>query len=257
MHVPTVETERLLVRPFVMEDLEAIHQILDVELNDGDNEEVFPIEQREEWLRWSVLNNRQLEWLVQPPFGDRAVVLKESGELIGACGYAPTLDAFGQLALFGGEAGGPVPAFTSVEVGLYYAFSPRFHGKGYATEAARALVDYGFQHLRLHRIIATTAFENIPSRRVMERLGMQIEENPYPEPPWLQVVGVLLNPVARDQRPETRDQTTTTTDDDRRPTTADGNDKPFNVGTCQRSNVPFPCTMHHAPFSNLQLSQLT
>jgi hypothetical protein len=48
-------------------------------------------------LRWSVLNEAQLARLYQPPYGDRAVVLKSSQELIGACGFVPSFGPFGQL----------------------------------------------------------------------------------------------------------------------------------------------------------------
>ncbi|HEX9990558.1 MAG TPA: GNAT family N-acetyltransferase [Chloroflexia bacterium] len=50
-----------------------------------------------------------------------------------------------------------------------------YHGRGYATEAAFALLKYGFESLHLHRIIATCQPENIPSYRVMEKLGMRRE----------------------------------------------------------------------------------
>jgi RimJ/RimL family protein N-acetyltransferase len=48
----------------------------------------------------------------------------------------------------------------------------------------------------LLRIVATTHDDNDASIRVMRKLGMLIERNPYPDPPWLQVVGVLENPQA-------------------------------------------------------------
>ena len=47
--------------------------------------------------------------------------------------------------------------------------------KGYATEAARSIVDYGFAERKAHRIIATCQPENTPSKRVMEKLGMRCE----------------------------------------------------------------------------------
>src|ERR1700751_831918 len=82
---------------------------------------------------------------------------------------------------------------TAPEVGLFYAITPALRGQGYATEAAQALVDYDFQQLRLKRIVATTTYENAASMGVMRKLGMRLERNPYAEPPWLQVVGVLEN----------------------------------------------------------------
>jgi RimJ/RimL family protein N-acetyltransferase len=56
-----------------------------------------------------------------------------------------------------------------------WVFHPRYHGQGYATEAATALFAYGFETLGLHRIIATCQPENVASWRVMEKLGMRRE----------------------------------------------------------------------------------
>ena len=53
-----------------------------------------------------------------------------------------------------------------------WVFHPQYHRQGYATEAAAALLQYGFETLNLHRIIATCQPENIGSWRVMEKLGM-------------------------------------------------------------------------------------
>lgn len=62
-------------------------------------------------------------------------------------------------------------AFTpAVEVGWLL---PRVHwGRGYATEGGRAVLDYAFTTLKLDHVVALTAAGNIPSQRVMQRLGM-------------------------------------------------------------------------------------
>ena len=192
LEVPTLETPRLRIRPFALADLDAVHRLLDVALGpDG----ALTRDERQRWLQWTVLAYDQLALLHQPPYGDRAIVLERTEELIGACGYAPVLDAFGQIpALRCGDA--ERPGLTSPEVGLYYALAPAHRGRGYATEAARALVDHAFARLRLARIVATTTFDNAGSIAVMRRLGMRIERNPQPTPPWLQVVGVLAHPDA-------------------------------------------------------------
>lgn len=194
--MPTLETERLIVRPFVMDDLEAIYQILDVELSDSPTgaEKAESLDARREWLEWQSTAYEQLARLYQPPFGDRAVALKASGQLIGAAGYAPYLGPFGQLPSF--ATGRPADRFNSVELGLYWAISPAYQRQGYASEAARALIAYAFEHLQLKHIIAGTAHENSPSIGVMRKVGMRIEHNLYPDPPWLQVVGILENPAA-------------------------------------------------------------
>lgn len=54
---------------------------------------------------------------------------------------------------------------------LGYWIHPDRQGEGYATEAARLVVTHGFEELRLHRISATIAASNAPSKRVVEKLG--------------------------------------------------------------------------------------
>jgi len=58
---------------------------------------------------------------------------------------------------------------------LGYIFNPAFHGKGYATEAAQALIHYGFNHFGIHRVIAHCDPENIASWKVLEKIGMRRE----------------------------------------------------------------------------------
>jgi RimJ/RimL family protein N-acetyltransferase len=60
-----------------------------------------------------------------------------------------------------------------VEIG--YIFHPDFHGRGYATEAARVLLDMAFAGAGAHRVFARCHAQNLASRRVMERIGMQVE----------------------------------------------------------------------------------
>lgn len=192
MRMPTLETERLLIRPFTMDDLDALYQILDVELSDVEfgTEGALARDERRRWLEWSVLNYEALAQMYQPPYGDRAVVLRTDGTLIGACGYVPCLAPFDQLPVFQ-SAGQEASGLSTTEFGLYYAFAPAYQRRGYASEAAGALVSYAFDVLKLKRIVATTTYDNAGSIGVMRRLGMRIERNPFPEPPWLQVVGVL------------------------------------------------------------------
>ena len=195
--MPSLKTRRLIVRPFARTDLEAVHQLLDIDLADAPNFVVGPgaldWARRKEWLEWTVLSYDQLAWLYQPPYGDRAIVLKETGRLIGSAGYVPLLDVYSQLPYFASLPLKPAGRFASTELGLYYAIDPAYQRRGYASEAAQALVDYAFHSLRLGRVIATTSYDNLASMAVMRRLGMRIEKNTEPDPPWLQVVGILEN----------------------------------------------------------------
>jgi RimJ/RimL family protein N-acetyltransferase len=191
--MPVLETERLLIRPFTLDDLDDIHRILDIELEPvGDTIPPENKEARRAWLDWTVANYDQLALLYQPPYGDRAIALRRDGRLIGACGLVPALGPFDRLTSFGGSAS-PADQRLIPAVGLYYAVSPAFQGKGYATEAARALIDFGFQRIGLKRIVAMTMYDNPASMAVMRRLGMIVERNPVAEPPWFQVVGVIEN----------------------------------------------------------------
>jgi len=196
LEMPILETIRLVIRPFQLDDLEAVHQLLDLELDAAvlHTEKMVSLAERAEWLEWAVRNPRQLAKLYQPPYGDRAIVLRASGRLIGACGFVPCLSNFEQIPGFGAKIVPPGQSLTSTEFGLFYAISPAQQRLGYASEAAQALLDYAFGTLRLGRIIAETDHDNEGSIGVMRRLGMRIERNPYPDPPWLQVVGVLENP---------------------------------------------------------------
>ena len=199
--MPSLETPRLLVRPFELSDLQDVYRLLDVELRDADlgTDKTDTLEARGRWLQWAMLNYEQLAQLHQPPYGDRAITLKSTGQLIGACGFVPCLNPFEQVP--GLASGGPVTAagHATPEFGLFYAISPAHQRQGFASEAAQALVDYAFDRLNLKRIIAETSYDNLGSMGVMRRLGMRVERNPYPDPPWLQVVGVLWHP--RSQQP--------------------------------------------------------
>jgi hypothetical protein len=111
--MPVLETARLQIRPFVIEDLQDVHRILDVELAEADlrTDKMETLAERAEWLQWSVLNYRQLAGLRQPPYGDRAVILKSTSNLIGACGYVPCLNPFEQIPVFFGRSTLPGKCF--------------------------------------------------------------------------------------------------------------------------------------------------
>ncbi|WP_345142504.1 GNAT family N-acetyltransferase, partial [Streptomyces mexicanus] len=84
-----------------------------------------------------------------------AVEVRATGEFVGFAGLDPV------------EEGMP---FTGVEIG--WRLARRAWGHGYATEAARAALAFGFERLRLTEILAVTAASNLRSRAVMHRLGM-------------------------------------------------------------------------------------
>jgi RimJ/RimL family protein N-acetyltransferase len=186
--MPTLETPRLLIRPFDLADLDHIHSIL---IEAFPSDPPIALEARRQWLAWTIMGYEQLALLHQPPYGDRAIVLKTTGELIGACGYAPCLCPFGQLPGFPEVASPARSSLHTSEIGLFYAMSSLRRKQGYTSEAAAALVTYGFEHLQAARIVATTTYDNEGSMAVMRHIGMTILRNPLLDPFWFQVVGVI------------------------------------------------------------------
>ncbi|HVO70618.1 MAG TPA: GNAT family N-acetyltransferase [Aggregatilineaceae bacterium] len=180
-----LETDRLLLRPFVRGDLDTIHPILNAAFGEESRSA------RQDWLDWTMMNYAALAHLRQPPYGDRAVVLKPADTLIGAVGLVPSFGPFDTLPYFLDRATG----LFSPEMGLFWVIAEPYRGQGYATEAARALINFAFTRLRLKRVVATTESSNSRAIAVMQRLGMSIQRNPEPAPIWFQVVGILDNPA--------------------------------------------------------------
>jgi [ribosomal protein S5]-alanine N-acetyltransferase len=169
-----VRTPRLVIRPLTDADGPACRAVLAV-----------PDDAFRRWFTWAVAAPEALAELHQPPYGERAVMLAATSELIGLVGLVPLLGPFSQLD------GSPPGGRSTPELGLYWALAPERRGHGYATEAAAALCRELFSALNPSRLIAATAHANIASQAVMRRLGMRMLTNPHPEPAWLQVVGVL------------------------------------------------------------------
>ncbi len=185
--MPFLETERLLIRELTLDDLDAVHRVLNESFGDG------PLEQRRTWLQWTVLNYECLGRLYQPPYGDRAIVRKADGALVGSIGFVQSLVPLGRLPTF--TTGTPADALHQPEFGLFWAVGVAYRGQGYASEAAGAMVEYGFTHLRLKRMVATTEHDNAASMAVMRHIGMRVERNPHADPPYFQVMGWLENTI--------------------------------------------------------------
>ncbi len=180
-----LETDRLIIRAFALAEAATYSRLLDAAFGadaygSTDDKRVI--------FEHQVAADAGLALLHQPPYGDRAIMLRETEAVIGAVGFAPCLMPFGLLSSFE-----PTALFTS-EIGLFWALFPERWGHGYATEAAAAMISYAFSQLRLRRIVATTENGNTRSIDVMRRLGMRIERNPGSEPAWFQTVGILENP---------------------------------------------------------------
>jgi [ribosomal protein S5]-alanine N-acetyltransferase len=90
-------------------------------------------------------------------YGLWAVTLKEDGRLIGRCGLLET------------------SVDERPEVELSYLIDPALHRQGFGTEAARAVVAFAADELRLRRLVALIQRDNVASRQVAERIGMRQE----------------------------------------------------------------------------------
>lgn len=67
------------------------------------------------------------------------------------------------------------PRIEGPKVGIGYGAARAYWGKGYVPEATRAIIEWAFQQPSIYRVYATTDVENVASRRVMEKAGMQCE----------------------------------------------------------------------------------
>lgn len=147
----TLDTERLLLRPLAPDDLEWLVSLrgdADVMRYIG-NDGAVPREKTIERLA------RYLRCWEEHGLGMFGIRFRGATEAVGWAGLQP-LEEPGEI-----------------EVG--YAFGKGAWGLGLATEAARAVVAWGFRERALERIVAVASPENEASRRVMDKLGMSYE----------------------------------------------------------------------------------
>ncbi len=147
-------TRRLILRPFHEEDWQAVHEYAsDAEVCRymawGPNTE----EESKEFIRKASAEERQ-EPRVGYPF---AAVLQAEAKLIGGCRIH-------------------IGSMGDREAWIGYCINRKYWGKGLGTEAAGALIRFGFEALNLHRIFATCDRENLASARVLEKSGMTREK---------------------------------------------------------------------------------
>ena len=150
-----IRTERLLLRPLVPSDAEAVHAY----------------QSRADVCRYIPYEPRTLEEVrqrVTAPERTRST-LDEAGQALLLAVIRAADDVL---------VGDVMLAWTSEEHRsgeIGYVFDPTHHGNGYASEAAAALLRVGFEGLRLHRIIARLDARNTASAAVLRRIGMRQE----------------------------------------------------------------------------------
>lgn len=85
--IPTLETRRLIIRELTMDDLESINDVLNKAFASQTS-----VDERQRWLQWTLQGYEMFAMLQQPHYGERAVVSRETGEMVGAVGIVPYLD---------------------------------------------------------------------------------------------------------------------------------------------------------------------
>ncbi len=146
--IPTLETARLVLRPFRAEDAPTVQSLAgDPAVADTTLNIPHPYEDgmAEAWIadhEWCCRRGESIQW---------AITVRETEALVGACGLVLNR------------------RFNHAELG-YWIGAP-YWGKGYATEAARALVTYAFEDLDLHKVHAHHFQRNPASGRVLEKAG--------------------------------------------------------------------------------------
>lgn len=151
MLIPQLSTQRLILRGFQEEDLDAYAEMC------GDPEVMRYIANGQPLSRWESWRNMAMilgHWQLRG-YGLWAVEERSSGEMIGRIGcWQPE-------------------GWPGLEIG--WTLRRTYWGRGYATEAARLSMDYAFEKLGPSRLISLIRLENATSRRVAEKLGEKLE----------------------------------------------------------------------------------
>ena len=162
-----IETERLTLRPFEAGDLDAFHEM------HSDPGVV-------RWLRNDARTLEEIRDLLERKVAGAS--LEEEGQWLGAAGVLRETGELVADVLLNWQS----EEHRQGEIG--FVVHPRHQGRGYATEAARPLLDFAFETLGLHRVVGTLEARNAASARVLEKLGMRREghfvENEWNKGEW-------------------------------------------------------------------------
>ena len=174
---PTLTTDRLILRPFRLADAPDVQRLAgarEIAENTLMIPHPYPDGAAAEWIALhQKLFDEEKEVVL-------AITVRESGELAGTIGL--------MLKLLHDKA----------EIG-YWIGMP-YWGRGYATEAARAIVKYGFEEWSLHRVEALHFTRNPGSGRVLQKLGMRHEGTARGDiKKWGEYVDTALYGVLRDE----------------------------------------------------------
>lgn len=150
-----LETERLLLRHLILDDLEELFALYsDPEIRKYFPEGVLTHDETKEELEWHMNGHPE-----HPELGLWATIYKETGKFIGRCGLLPwEID-------------------SKLEVEIAYLLDKEFWGQGLASEAAKGILEYGFEKLNLTRLICLIDPQNVASQKVAKRIGMTLERS--------------------------------------------------------------------------------
>lgn len=148
-----LETERLCLREMGQSDFTSLCKIMQDQETMYAYEGAFSYSEVQEWL------DRQIRRYQKWGFGLWAVILKETGGIIGQCGLTMQ----------------PWKEEEVLEIG--YLFNRRFWHKGYAVEAARACKQYAFETLNAKEVCSIIRDTNIASQNVAIRNGMTMTDS--------------------------------------------------------------------------------
>ena len=150
-----IETERLILRDFVPNDW---HRVLEYQTDplylryyEWTVEDRTP-ESVQEFVGWFLNNEKEVPRIRF----QLAVTLKSNNQLIGNCGFR-------------------MDKANALEGDVGYELDPKYWNHGYATEAAHAMVDFGFTAFNVHRVWSWCIADNVGSAHVLEKLGMKLE----------------------------------------------------------------------------------
>ena len=150
--MPVLQTPRLVLRSFREEDVDLLANLMAnadfMRFSPG----VFSREQTIAFL------DKIISWQRRGLPSQFAIIHRADNRLIGYCGF------FHQQ----------VDGTEEIEIG--YRLDPDYWSGGLATEAARAVRDHAFRDLKLQRVISLIHPDNAPSRRVAEKIGMNLEK---------------------------------------------------------------------------------
>jgi len=157
MKTPTLETERLILRPFTYDDARDVFECWE---SDPDVAKYMfwsshnDIEKTKEWLKFEIGQIEKDEWY------RFALVLKSTNELIGTA-----------LIYYEDEV-------ECWEIG--YNLGKKYWGKGYTTEAMSKVIEFAIDYLNISEIVGRYAKENPASGNIMNKLGFKYEKDiPY------------------------------------------------------------------------------